>query len=303
MFPTGGLGLMKNTGASPPVISDISMTNSSITQAESTTITFKVTQMTATDFAYVEAVGKGYIKRVSTSDNINYTVILYGADLSLMTANDLLISAINSGGSDTDESLELTVTAVPATIASYYLKEYTPMPDEVSTIIKLLETNLSNHRLKHIIPFKNIIREMPKIWTDLPGIYIRKIGNVSIVQEQFLREDYDSGDDIYGNVWQADIAFDLGAHVKTIFNYPPIETDPDNTVRYEGAKNCLPVMEHLLRTIISENRKYTDPDDSRFQWDSVESTPYELVDGGYAGAKDVWAIKVVYRFQFEMEVR
>ena len=298
-----GLGLMMAAAGVPPTLSSVSMTSSSINQAESTTITFQATNMGATDYAYLEIDGKEIIKRFSTSDNLNYSLLLYGADLPIMTGNDLLIIAINAGGFDTDSTLELTVTSVPATIASYYLKEYTPMPDEVSTIIKLLETNLSNHRLKHIIPFKNIIREMPKIWTDLPGIYIRKIGNVSIVQEQFLREDYDSGDDIYGNVWQADIAFDLGAHVKTIFNYPPIETDPDNTVRYEGAKNCLPVMEHLLRTIISENRKYTDPDDSRFQWDSVESTPYELVDGGYAGAKDVWAIKVVYRFQFEMEVR
>ena len=305
MIGNFGLGLMKNTGAlSPPVISGVSMTNSSITQAESTVITFTVTQMTATDLAYLEVVGKGYINRVSTSDNVNYTITLHGADLPLMTANELLITAINSGGSDTDDSLELTVTAAPSTIPSYYLKDPIPIPDEVGTIIKLIETDLLNHRLKHIIPYKNIYREMPKQWPEFPGMYIRKIGNATLVEQEFIREDYDTGDDVIGNIWESDVAFDLVAHVKSTFNYPPIETDgADADNKYEGAKNCLPVMEHILRTILSENRKYTDPDDSTFQWDTVEPIDYGLIDGGYAGARDVWAIQVVYRFRFEQEVR
>ncbi|MHA1662576.1 MAG: hypothetical protein ACTSVR_04900, partial [Candidatus Thorarchaeota archaeon] len=106
-----------------------------------------------------------------------------------------------------------------------------------------------------------------------------------------------------GYVWEADIAFDLIAHVKQIFNYPPIDTDPDTTVRYEHAKNCLPVMHTLLHTILSENRKFTDPEDDTFKWDNIETGSYNLIDGGYGGARDVWAIQCIYRFQFEMEVK
>ena len=46
-----GLGLMKNTPS--PVISDLSMTNTTITQLGSTTITFKATDMISTDIAFV----------------------------------------------------------------------------------------------------------------------------------------------------------------------------------------------------------------------------------------------------------
>jgi len=279
------------------------MTNSSITQAESTTITFDVTNMLSTNYSYVEAVGKGIIKKCSTTDYTSYTLILQGADLPVMTANTLRISAINDGGSDADETLELTVTAVPATIPSYYKKEAIVFANEVDVIIQLLETDLLNHRLKHVIPYANIYKEQPLNWKELPGMYIRKIAHASIVKEQFIREDYDTGLDVYGNVWTADIAFDLVAHVKQIVNYPPIETDPDDTVRYEHAKNCLPLMQAVLDSILTENRKYTDPDGSTLQWDSVEALPYNLIDGGYEGARDVWALRVVYKFQFEMEVR
>lgn len=185
----------------------------------------------------------------------------------------------------------------------YYKKEAVVIPDEVGTVIDLLETDLLNHRLKHIIPLENIYRKPPKLWKDFPGIYIRKVANASIVQEQFIKEDYDTGKDIYGNVWTADIAFDLVAHVKTIFNYPPKSTDPTTTVRYEHASECLPVMQNVLNTILSENRTYTNPEDDSLQWDSVEFLNYNLIDGGYSGARDVWALSVVYRFQFEQEVR
>ena len=301
MIGNFGLGLMKNTPA--PVISSVSMTNSSITQLESTTITFQATEMTSTDLAFVEVDGKAIIKKCSSTDYLNYTIILYGADLPIMSSNTLRITAVNTNGSDEDTTLELTVTATPSVIPSYYKKEAIVFGDECDIIIKLLKTDLLNHRLKHIIPFANLHKEPPLQWKELPAMYIRKIANVSIVQGQFIREDYDTGDDVYGNVWTADIAFDLVAHVKTIFNYPPIETDPSTTVRYEHAKNCLPVMQNLLNTILSENRTYTDPDGSTLQWDNIELIKYDLIDGGYDGARDVWGLQVVYRFQFEMEVR
>lgn len=296
-----GLGLMKNTPA--PVISSVSMTNSSITQLESTTITFQATEMTATDLAFVEVVGKAIIKKASTTDNLNYTIILYGADLPILSSNTLSIQAVNTDGFAEDTSLELTVTSAPSVIPSYYKKEAITFADEVDVIIKLLKTDLINHRLKHIIPYANIYKEHPLNWKELPGLYIRKIANATLVQGEFIREDYDTGDDVYGNVWTADIAFDLVAHVKTIFNYPPKQTDPSTTVRYEHAKNCLPVMHNLLNTILSENRQYTDPDGSTLQWDNLELLNYDLIDGGYEGARDVWALQSIYRFQFEMEVR
>jgi hypothetical protein len=217
----------------------------------------------------------------------------------------LTISAINVGGSDTDLTLTLTVTAVPATVLSTTFRDFIPIVDEVDLVIKLIKTDLLNHRLKHILPFNNIYKEQPLNWKDFPGIYIRKVSNVTMVQTESLGEDYDTGLEKIGNVWQCDIAFDIVAHVKTIFNYPPTETDEADSVRYEHAKNCLPVLHKVLHAILSENRTYLDPDGSTLQWDFVEPVPngYNLIDGGYNGARDVWAIQVLYRFQFEMEVQ
>jgi len=304
MFPTQGLGLMQSVGSvlNPPVISGATISASSITQGQSITLNWNVTNMISTDLSFIEFVGKGIIRKASSTDYIAYSLTIAGEDLPVMTDNIIRIVVVNDDGWGVDITLTLTVTAIPSSSA-YYLKEVAVIPDEVDVIIKLLKTDSLNHRLKHIVLLENIWKEVPLNWKEIPGIYVRKIANVTLVQEQFIREDYDTGDDIIGNVWTADIAFDLVAHVKTIFNYPPIETDPDTTVRYEHAKNCLAVMESLLRTILSENRKYVDPDDSTFQWDSLEPISYGLVDGGYEGARDVWAIQVVYRFQFEQEVR
>ena len=296
-----GLGLMKNTPS--PVISDLSMTNTTITQLGSTTITFKATDMISTDIAFVEVSGKSIIKKASSSDYLNYTIILYGADLPIMSSNTLIIKAINTNGSDEDTTLELTVTAVPSVIPSYKFKESITIPDEVDLIINLLKTNTLNHRLKHIVPLDNIYKEQPMNWKEFPGMYIRKVANVTMMTRESLGEDYDTGVEKFVNVWQCDIAFDLVAHVKTIFNYPPIVTDgEENSIRYEHAKNCLPVMRTLLHTILSENLQYVDPDGSTLQWDFVEEQDFNLIDGGYAGARDVWAFQLLYRFQFEMEV-
>jgi len=296
-----GLGLMKNTPS--PVISDLSMTNTTITQLGSTTITFKATDMISTDIAFVEVSGKSIIKKASSSDYLNYTIILYGADLPIMSSNTLIIKAINTNGSDEDTTLELTVTAVPSVIPSYKFKESITIPDEVDLIINLLKTNTINHRLKHIVPLDNIYKEQPMNWKEFPGMYIRKVANVTMMTRESLGEDYDTGVEKFVNVWQCDIAFDLVAHVKTIFNYPPIVTDgEENSIRYEHAKNCLPVMRTLLHTILSENLQYVDPDGSTLQWDFVEEQDFNLIDGGYAGARDVWAFQLLYRFQFEMEV-
>jgi hypothetical protein len=259
--------------------------------------------MSATDYAYLEVVDKNIIKRAYSTDNLNYSILLYGTDLPIMDINDLLLIAINAGGFDTNLSLKLTVTATPGVIPAYSLREAIRIPDEVGLVIKLLKTSAINHRLKHIIPYENIHKEQPAQWKDLPGMYIRKVSNVSMVRKENLGEDYETGVEKIGHVWQCDILFDLVAHVKTIFNYPPIETDgEDSANRYEHAKNCLPVMHQLLHTILMENRSYTDPDGSTLEWDFIEPGEYQLIDGGYAGARDVWAIQCLYTFQFEMEV-
>ena len=192
-----------------------------------------------------------------------------------------------------------------ATVPSTRFRDFIPIVDEVDIVIKLIKTDLLNHRLKHILPFNNIYKEQPLNWKDFPGLYIRKVSNLTLVETESLGEDYNTGVEKIGNVWQCDIAFDLVAHVKTIFNYPPIETNEADSVRYEHAKNCLPVLHKVLHAILSENRQYLDPDGSTLQWDFVEAVPngYNPIDGGYNGAKDVWAIQQLYRFQFEMEVQ
>ena len=186
----------------------------------------------------------------------------------------------------------------------YYKKEPIKIPNEAGLVISLLQNDLLNHRLKHIVPHDQIIKEEPDKWTQFPAIYVRKVGQSTMVNNETLGEDYDTGEEQIGFVWSADILFDLVAHVNTIFNYPPIATDGDNPDnRYQHAKNCLPVMHWIVHTILSENKKYTDPDDSTFQWDTIEPAGFELIDGGYNGSRDVWAILALYRFQFEIIMR
>lgn len=186
----------------------------------------------------------------------------------------------------------------------YYQKEPIKIPDEADLVIKLLKTDLRNHRLKHIVDFKNIIKEAPVRWTDYPGIYVRKVDHVAMVQNELLDVDEDSGVESIGYVWQADIQIDFVAHVKTMFYYPPHEIDgyvEEN--RYQHAKNCLPVLHWIVHAILAENRKYTDPDDATFQFDTVDPGPFANIDGGYDGVRDVWAIQALYRMQFEMVMR
>lgn len=186
----------------------------------------------------------------------------------------------------------------------YYKKEATKIPDEVGLVINLLTNDLLNHRLKHVVPHAHIIREEPDVWKIFPAIYVRKVAQPTMVNSVSLGEDYDSGEEQIGNIWSADILFDLVAHVNTLFNYPPIELVGDlEENRYKHAKNCLPVMHWILHTILSNNRKYTDPDDATFHWDTIMPMDYGLIDGGYGRVRDAWAIQALYRFQFEMVVR
>jgi hypothetical protein len=186
----------------------------------------------------------------------------------------------------------------------YYKKEVIKIPDEVGLVISLLNDDLLNHRLSHLVPHDQVIREHPNSWVQFPAIYVRKIANTSLVTESSLGEDYDTGEEVLGSVWSADIALDIVAHVNTEFNYPPIELVGDlEEYRYKHAKNCLPVLQWIVNSVLHENRHYTDPSGSTLQFDTAEMVGYNLIDGGYSGVRDVWALQVVYRMQFEMEGR
>jgi hypothetical protein len=185
-----------------------------------------------------------------------------------------------------------------------FQKESIKIPDEAGLAIALLRDDLRNHRLKHIVPNNHIVKESPTDrWTLLPGIYVRKVANLGIINGEQLAEN-DDGTIDYGYIWMADLQFDLIAHAKTSFYYPPKEIFGElEENRYKHAKNCLPVIHWILHATLSENRKFSLPADPDFKWDTVEAGPFELVDGGYDGARDVWAIQALYRFQFEMVTR
>lgn len=190
------------------------------------------------------------------------------------------------------------------TLPEYYKKEPIKIPDEAGVVISLLQNDLLNHRLKHVVPHENIFKEEPDQWNMFPAIYVRKVAQSTMVNNEALGEDYETGDESIGFVWDADILFDFVAHVESLFNYPPIELVGDlEENRYKHAKNCLPVMHWIVHTILSENRKYTDPDDATFQWDLIQPGDFALIDGGYGAVRDVWAIQALYRFRFEMVMR
>lgn len=179
-----------------------------------------------------------------------------------------------------------------------YQKEAIVIPDELGLIVEALRDDLRNHKLKHIMNLENIVTKSPETWDEFPAIYVMKSGFVSMMRQEAM-----PGGGI-GNIWESEFQFHLITSDDSYINYPPAapgELDDEST-RHDGAENVLNVMQWLIHTFFSENTKYVSSAIPTFQWDDVQPVGYELVDGGYT-TRDIWAIILIYRFHFEVEMR
>lgn len=183
----------------------------------------------------------------------------------------------------------------------YFQKEALIIPDEVELALQLLEDDLRNHRLKHIVKKVNVVRryQKPKYLTDLPGIEIEKIGFVGEISPEVINED----DDI-GYTWHSDLAFNLIMTREGKIYYPPADPGkaPLEANRYEGGDKILNVLEWIVHSILSENRKYQSDTVATFQWDNRQLMDYIPIHP-YEGVRDTWEVTLVYRFKFEVVMR
>jgi len=177
----------------------------------------------------------------------------------------------------------------------YFQKEAIKIPDTVGLIINILTDDLRNHRLKEIIPHENIIRRIPQRWKQFPGIKVERIAFNSMVKGEPIAENE------IGYVWSEDILITMFAQERTKFYYPPFNTDEEN--RYQQPENTLPVIHWIIHNIMSENTKFTDPDDETFKMDWNEPGDFDWIEGGYQAIGDLWAVEQVYRCQFEITMR
>jgi len=284
--------------ATTPVISDVTMSSDAITQADSTTITFKVTNMTSTDFADVEALGRGIIYRASTTDYLNYTITLHGENYPLMTDNIMRISAINDGRSAIDDTLTLTVTAVDSSPA-YYKKEEIDVPDLPDLVRQLLTDPLLNHYLYRVVKNERIITNYQGTWDELPAIYIIEISD----KPDMVEEAIPGG---VGSTWVSTVQIHLITSDDSYCNYPPPDVGDldDESTRFDGAEKVLGVLKQLVYRTIAENRfGYASDVLATFQWDDAKYEGSELIAGGYDGVKDNWAIIMTYSFECEVVSR
>ena len=291
-----GLGLMSDTA--PPAISGATISPSSINQSQSVTIEWDATNMTSTDISYVEFVGKGLIRRASTTDYTSYSVTISGEDLPLMEDNVIKIVAANAGGYGSDSSLTLTVIATPSSL-SYFKREELVIIDVPDLVRQLFIDDLRNHLLKHIVSHDKITTNHQGTWQELPAIYIHEMESIPISTNEAIPGGV-------GDTWSSTIQIDLITSDDSYCNYPPPEAgelDTDDT-KYDGAEKVLNVIKEIVKATLAESREgYTSDSISDFQWDNNELQGSNLVEGGYDGVSDIWAIEMTYRFNLEVVTR
>lgn len=178
--------------------------------------------------------------------------------------------------------------------AKEYQRKEIVIPDEVALVRQLLTDDYRNHLLKSVVPYEKIITAYQGSWEELPAIYIKKVGNVSMIAEEAIPGGI-------GSSWQSMIQLDLITSDDSECNYP-LRTQPGVAgTLYEGAEKALNVIHQLIHRILSENRKgYESTTLPTFQWDDIKPVGFENLDGGYDGVNDIWALSLIYQFDFEV---
>ena len=247
LFQSQGLGLLKNVGDAPsvPVISNVSITRSTITQVGTTTVKFKVTNITEDDSALVEIVGKGFAQQAATTDNENYTLVINGSDLSTFSMATVRIIAFNDLYVVTDESLRLTVTAPRSrsTGSSQRSPDIDPGHDELELLEAMLNDKFVNHGLDKILKDLQIIRvELPENYGEYPGCRI--YGGQWIAAR--LAEEVDE-DEEFIDLYQKSVLFELYVMINQEVKY--------GGKVYEGVRVLTLIRDILLR-IFTEQLDY-----------------------------------------------
>ena len=180
-----------------------------------------------------------------------------------------------------------------------YQRKEVVIPDEQALVRQLLTDDYRNHLLKFVVPYENIITAYQGTWEEFPAIYIKKVGNTTMITEAAIPGGI-------GSSWKSLIQLDLITSDDSFCNYPPPapgEADTEDT-RYDGAEKVLNVIHQIIHRILSENRQgYESLTLPTFQWDNVQPVGFENIDGGYDGVRDIWALSLIYEFDFEVVSR
>lgn len=198
--------------------------------------------------------------------------------------------------------LGLTKSVAPTVVLPTGTENEIKIPDVVELVRQLLVDPLRNHKLTRIVDADLIFTMIPTTWKNLPAIYIKKIGHITEQRE----EELPSGN--IGEVWKAEVLFEIVTS-RDSYTYYPVpgigESPPaDGSTKMEGAEKVLNTIAWLIDFTLSENRvKYELDTDATFHWDDVKQGSYQLVDGGYRGSENLWAILVSYMFDLEVETR
>ena len=89
-------------------------------------------------------------------------------------------------------------------------------------------------------------------------------------------------------------------------NYPPPDPGEEDSeaTRFSGAEKVLNVIRQIVYRTIAENREnYASDTITDFVWDDNKLVNSALIDGGYDGVEDMWAIIMTYQFDMEIVSR
>ncbi len=180
-----------------------------------------------------------------------------------------------------------------------FQKEEISIPDTPDLVRQLLIDDLRNHLLKHVVPHEKIITAYQATWGELPGIYIKEVEYIPMLQEEAIPGGV-------GSTWTSIIEIHLISSDDSYTNYPlpnAGELDADET-RFNGAEKVLNVIKNLVYRTIAENREnYASDTIPTFVWDDNKLLSSTLLDGGYDGDLDNWAIIMAYQFDMEIVSR
>jgi len=184
-------------------------------------------------------------------------------------------------------------------MVEYYQREAVNIPDVPDLVRQLLTDNKRNHLLYRVVPHEKVVLHYKGTWEEYPGIYIRELEMIPMSLEEAIPGGV-------GSTWQSIIQIDIITSDDSYINYPPAEPGEldDEATKFDGAEKVLNALKWIIIRILEENREgYESSVLPTFQWDDLELTDASLVDGGYGGVGDIWALEMKYNFKVEVVTR
>ena len=181
----------------------------------------------------------------------------------------------------------------------YHQKEAINIHDLPDLVRQLLIDPYRNHLLYRVVPNARMTTNYQGVWDELPAIYIVETSD----EPDIIEEAIPGG---IGSTWVSTVEIHLITSDDSYCNYPPPEPGEldDESTRYDGAEKVLQVLKQLVYMTIAENmRGYESDVLATFRWDEAKYEGSSLVEGGYGGVKDIWAIIMTYTFECEVVSR